>query len=167
MARHHQTHNTPPLSDLTNPNHAPKTVTPPAQPVISTKRTKPPTTPHHKTPIIPSTEPISPSFTKPSRHYPIISHQERQKIISAARRRDTRREKLHHATSQHPLSDYWPDITPQSLPIALHPPTHTPSHTSHNIHNIGRKTAPPTNTTPPAKPPPSDNIECPRMGQFT
>ena len=112
IPRHYHTHNTPSPPEHVNLNPAPKLATPPAIPVAAREKTKPPTIPHNKNPITHITEPTPPTFTKPAKHYPILTRQDRQKRISAARRRGTRRDTLHHATNQHPLSDYWPDIIP-------------------------------------------------------
>ena len=106
IPRHHQAHNNPPLIDYANPNPAPKLATPSAPIVISKKTSKPFTIPHHNNPSPPNNAPTPPPFTKPVNHYPILSHQERPKRISDAKRRETRRNKIHHATSHHPLSDY-------------------------------------------------------------
>ena len=144
----HHTHNTPAQLEHANHNPAHKLMAHPAPPDNAKEKNKPPTIPYHKNPITLTAEPTPPPFTELAKHYPILSHQERQKIISAARRRGTRRKKLHHDTDQHPLSVCWPDIKPQSLPITLYPPTPAPTHTSHSIYIIGRTTAPLTNTTP-------------------
>ena len=163
IPRNSQTQHTPTLGEHSTRNTAPKRETTPALPVIPRAKNKPPTSSHHNNPITPTTEPTIPPFTRHPKHYPILSHQERKTRIATARRRGTAREKLHHATNQHPLSDYWPNITPQSLPIALHPPTPTPTHTSHNIHSIGLKNVLPVNITPLATPSPPDNTATPTM----
>ena len=135
------------LTEHATLKHTPKRETP-ALPPINRVSNKPPAILHHNNTFILPTEPTLPPFTRHSKLYPILSHQERKKRITTARRRGTAREKLHHATNQHPLADYWPDITPQSLPIALHPPTPEHTQTTQNLHSLGLKTALPVKLHP-------------------
>ena len=133
----------------------------------SQEKNETPTIPHHKNSITSITEPTPPPFTKLAKHYRIITHQERQKRISSARRRGTIREKLHHGTNQHPLSDYWPDIAPQSLPITLHPPyARTYAHFTQYPHHRIKNHAPLLTRHPPATPRPPDSTVKPTKGKI-
>jgi hypothetical protein len=81
----HQTHNTPLIREYANPNTAPRWETVPTLPFIPRGKKKPPTIPHQNNSNTPTSAYTSTPFTKFSKPYPILRHQERQKRIAAAR----------------------------------------------------------------------------------
>jgi hypothetical protein len=70
----------------------------------------------------------------PLKHGLILDQRQLIARNALARRRATYKERIHHTTKQQPLSNYWPDISPQSLPVALHPTNPTKKLRSHSIH---------------------------------
>jgi hypothetical protein len=141
IPHYHHTRSDTPTPEHINHNPISMPITRPVHPIPPKEKTKPPINPLHNNARTISIEPTPLPF-KPltQKLYPIPSHLDRLKRIAATRRRGTNREKQHHDNNQYPLNNYWPDIIPQSLPIALHPPPPAPTHKASNILSFLNKT---------------------------
>jgi len=93
-----------------------KQVSPAKKLTTRTQTTKPKTTTH-----LNYTTTAALLAPKTHKQCPVLDHRQLKARLANARRRATQKDKLQSTTKQHPLSDYWSDITPQSLPVALHP----------------------------------------------
>ena len=134
LTQHHDTNPTIPLNNIYDIQTRPaKRLTQPSndKPLATQNKISHVTTP--------------PSYNKSHKQGLILYRRQIKARISKTKRRATRRKKTHRVTKQHPLLDYWPGISPQSPPLALHPNNPTKITRSHNIQSLGWK---PVSSTP-------------------
>jgi hypothetical protein len=104
-----------------------------------------PSTPHDNTQnkLTRTTHPKQLSKRQPH----ILTRLLRTKRSALAKRRETYLAKLYTTYKLRPLSNFWPNILPQSLPIHLHKSTRTQPQPPYSLHSLGWKPTNPLNKT--------------------